>query len=96
LYVRKTGELTIRAIVVAVAATLFMIVPFLGAIGVPGSDLFPPPTYPNNLLIWMYLAYMVVGAAWLLYLRRTRPDAVEDVFEVSAVPLSPDRPQRKA
>jgi amino acid transporter len=95
MFVRKTGELKINVILVAVAATVFMIVPFLGAIGVPGSELFPLPTYPNNLLIWMYLAYMVVGAARLLYLRKTRPDAVEDVFEVTDVPLSPERPPRK-
>jgi amino acid transporter len=95
LYVRKSGELTIKAVVVAVAATIFMMVPFLGAIGVPGSALFPPPTYPNNLLIWFYLAFMVVGGAWLLYLRKTRPDAVEDVFEVTAVPQSPDRQSRE-
>jgi amino acid transporter len=94
MFVRKTGELKINVILVAVAATVFMIVPFLGAIGVPGSDLFPLPTYPNNLLIWMYLAYMLAGAAWLLYLRKTRPDAVEDVFEVTDVPLSPERAPR--
>jgi len=94
LYVRKTGVLTFQTVAVALAATVFMIVPFLGAIGVPGSDLFPPPTYPNNLLIWMYLAFMGVGGVWLVFLRKTRPDAVDDVFEINAASLSPDQTPR--
>ena len=41
-----------------------MVIPFLGVIGVPGSSLFPPPEFPNNVLIWIYVAYMFLGGAW--------------------------------
>jgi amino acid transporter len=80
-YLRKIGELTAGSIVVALIAAGFMIVPFLGVIGIPGSDLFPEPAYPNNILVYIYLAFMALGAAWLFSLRKSRPDAIAEVFE---------------
>jgi hypothetical protein len=46
-----------------------MILPVLGMIGIPGSALFPSPAYPNNLLVWIFLAYMAIGLGWLLVQR---------------------------
>jgi amino acid transporter len=80
-YLRKIGELTTGSIVIALVAAGFMIIPFLGVIGVPGSDLFPPPAYPNNILVWVYLAFMALGAAWLFSLRKSKPEAIDEVFE---------------
>ena len=40
-YLYRIGELTKSSIVVAVLAAGFMIIPFLGTIGVPGSALLP-------------------------------------------------------
>ena len=44
----------------------FMILPVLGTIGIPGSALFPVPAFPNNLLLWLFVAYMMAGLGWLL------------------------------
>jgi amino acid transporter len=85
-YLRKIGEMTTSSIVVALIAAGFMIIPFLGVIGVPGSDLFPPPAYPNNILVWVYLAYMLVGAAWLFSLRKSRPETIDEVFDEKDAP----------
>ncbi|WP_296712555.1 APC family permease [Rhodoblastus sp.] len=85
-YLRKIGELTTGAIVVALVAAGFMIIPFLGVIGVSGSDLFPPPAYPNNILVWVYLAFMALGAAWLFSLRKSKPEAIDEVFEGKDAP----------
>jgi hypothetical protein len=60
-----------------------MIIPFLGTIGVPGSALFPPPDYPNNLLVWLFLAFMIVSATWLFTLQRFRPDTIHHVFDAN-------------
>jgi amino acid transporter len=80
-YLRKIGELTMGAIVVALIAAATMIIPFLGVIGVPGSEVFPEPAYPNNILVYIYLGFMALGAAWLFSLRKSRPDAIAEVFE---------------
>jgi amino acid transporter len=80
-YLKKIGQLTYRAIVVAAAGAIFMVIPFVGVIGLPGSSLFPPPSFPNNILVYIFIAYMLLGGAWLLTLRRWRPNSIEEVFE---------------
>jgi amino acid transporter len=82
-YLYRIGELTKSSIVVAALAVGFMIIPFLGTIGVPGSALFPPPDYPNNLLVWLFLAFMIVSATWLFTLQRLRPDTIDHVFDAN-------------
>jgi amino acid transporter len=82
-YLYRIGELTKTSIVVAALAVGFMIVPFLGVVGVPGSALFAPPDYPNNLLVWVFLAFMAVSASWLFRLQRLHPTIIDDVFEAN-------------
>jgi amino acid transporter len=74
IYLRSIGKLTRVALLYAFLGTGFMLLPVLGMIGIPGSVLFPPPTYPNNLLIWMFLAYMAIGLGWLLFQRARDPE----------------------
>jgi len=45
-------------------------------IGIPGSTLFPPPSYPNNLLIWIFVAYTAVGFVWLLIQKVRSPEII--------------------
>jgi amino acid transporter len=68
-YLQNAGKLNKVAVLYAVLGTGFMILPVLGMIGIPGSTLFPPPAYPNNLLVWIFLAYMAIGLGWLLVQR---------------------------
>jgi amino acid transporter len=81
IYLKKIGQLTYPAVAVAVAGAVLMVIPFLGVIGVPGSSLFPPPDFPNNILVYIYIAYMLLGGAWLLTLRRAKPNTIDEVFE---------------
>lgn len=37
------------------------------------------PDYPLNLLPYVFLAYMGLGAAWFLYLRKTAPQELADI-----------------
>jgi len=53
-----------------------MVLPFLGAIGVPGSIIFPPPAFPNNVLLWSFVAYMAAGLGWLLLQTTLRPNTI--------------------
>jgi len=86
IYLRSLGKLNKLALLYSVLGTGFMILPILGMIGIRGSALFPPPAYPNNLLVWLFFAYMMIGLGWLLVQRVRDPkmipamtDAIEGV-----------------
>jgi amino acid transporter len=82
-YLYRIGELTRSSVIVAALAVVFMIIPFVGVIGVPGSALFPPPDYPNNILVWLFLAFMIISATWLFTLQKLRPDTIDHVFDAN-------------
>ncbi|QGM99612.1 APC family permease [Methylocystis parvus] len=84
-YLYKIGEGGKGALTVSGLAVAFMLVPFLGVIGVPGSELFPPPAYPNNLLVWIFLAYMAVAGAWLASLKILKPRKLPDVLRANGI-----------
>jgi amino acid transporter len=75
-YLQGLGKLSKVALLYSVFGTGFMILPFLGTVGLPGSDLFPPPAFPNNVLLWLFVAYMAVGLAWLLLQRARHPKMI--------------------
>jgi amino acid transporter len=72
-YLRKLKQVNKRALLISALALNFMILPFLGVVGVPGSELFPPPNFPNNLLVWVFVVYMVAGTLWLFALKIVSP-----------------------
>jgi hypothetical protein len=76
LYLRGIGEPSRRALIVSALAVAFMMLPFLGAVGLPGSSIFPPPVYPNNLLLWLFVAYMAIGFSWFVLQRALRPNVI--------------------
>lgn len=80
-FLRKRRRLTKRAVVIATVSAIFMVIPFLGMTGVPGSRLFPAPAYPNNLLIFVFLAYMAGSAIWLASRRKRDPRVLDNIFD---------------
>lgn len=86
IYLQGIGKLNKAALLYSALGTGFMILPFLGMVGVPGSTLFPPPAFPNNILVWLFFAYMAIGLGWLLWQKARHPKmipamigAIEDV-----------------
>jgi amino acid transporter len=79
IYLQSLGKLNKVALLFSVLGTAFMILPFIGMIGIHGSTLFPPPEYPNNLLIWIFLAYMLVGLLWLIFQKARHPEMMPDM-----------------
>jgi amino acid transporter len=73
IYLRAIGQLRKAAVLYSVLACGFMLLPLFGTIGIPGSALFPPPAFPNNLLVWIFVAYMAVGVVWLLIQKARSP-----------------------
>jgi amino acid transporter len=73
IYLRSRGQLGKADILYSVLGCGFMLLPLFGTIGISGSTLFPPPAFPNNLLVWIFVVYMGVGLAWLLTQKARSP-----------------------
>ena len=82
-YLRRTGELTTGSIAFGAAGAALMLLALLGS-------LYPVPAYPLNLLPYIFVVYMCVGAAWFLVVRQIAPNTllqVEHDLEVADIPV---------
>jgi amino acid transporter len=78
-YLASIGKLTRRAVAYSAGAVLFMLLPLLGTIGIPGSQLLPTPSGIGVVLVAIFAAYMSVGLAWLLLERTRRPKMIDQM-----------------
>jgi amino acid transporter len=62
-YLRRRGEMTRKTIAVTVIALLCLLVPTVGSF-------YPLPPLPIRYFPYYFLAYMLVGVAWLVVLHR--------------------------
>ena len=76
LYLRSIGKLTLRSLLYSVGASLFMAVPVVGTMGIPGSDLLPPMDETGVMLVAVFATYMALGLGWLLLERIRRPKMI--------------------
>lgn len=82
-YLRKTGEATAGAVAFGVVGAVLMALALIGS-------LYPIPAYPLNLLPYIFLLFMCVGAAWFFVLRAKAPTAlaaIEHDLEIADIPL---------
>jgi amino acid transporter len=70
-YLASIGKLDRRAVAYSLGSIAFLALPVLATIGIPGSELFPPPDEVGVLLVGIFAVYMASGIAWLA-LRRWR------------------------
>jgi amino acid transporter len=82
IYLRAIGQLRKAHVIYSILGSGFMLLPLFGAIGIPGSTLFPPPAFPNNLLVWIFVAYMAVGVVWL-FIQKTRSPRMLPAMKIS-------------
>lgn len=51
----------------------FMLLPVVGTVGIPGSNLFPPPPAPVNAFPYVFLLYLAAGCGWYFYQQMRSP-----------------------
>lgn len=71
-YLYRLGELQTRHVVISVIAVLFMLVPIAGS-------LYPIPPPPFNLLPYLFLLLLLLGAAWLAVLWQRSPQVIDEI-----------------
>ncbi|WP_019500490.1 APC family permease [Pseudanabaena sp. PCC 6802] len=72
-YLYRLGKLRLRDVVFAILAIGFMLLPVVGTLGIPGSELFPTPAFPNNMFPYLFLLYLTVGFGWYVFQRVRSP-----------------------
>ena len=83
-FLAKRGELRARQVVVSVVSVLLLLLPLIGV-------LYPVPPYPLNLLPYIFLALLVVGAVHFLRLRSRTPkvlDLIQGDLDAAAAPAA--------
>ena len=68
----KNGELAAKNVVYSVVGVALMLFVIWGS-------LYPAPDYPLNLMPYIFAIYMLIGAAWFLYLKRTAPQELLNI-----------------
>ncbi len=62
----RAGTLALRHLLMSAGGTLMMTFVIFGSV-------YPVPPWPQNLLPWLFLAYLAAGAVWFFGLARRRP-----------------------
>ena len=78
-YLASLGKLTCRSRAYCLGALGFLLLPLLGTIGIPGSELFPTPDASGLVLLGVFMTYMGLGLGWLLLQRARPPTLVGDM-----------------
>jgi amino acid transporter len=68
----RAGTLTWRHLLVSGGGTLLMTFVIFGSV-------YPVPPWPQNLLPYLFVAYLVVGSAWYFRLARQNPDLLNAI-----------------
>jgi amino acid transporter len=83
IYLARQQQLRFSNIVVSALAIFFMLIPVLGSIGVSGdsflSQVFPVPAAPYNVLPYLFLIYLALGAIWFAIIRSRSPIIIQQM-----------------
>ncbi|HEY9642899.1 MAG TPA: APC family permease [Coleofasciculaceae cyanobacterium] len=88
-YLYRMGQLRPMDVVFSVLGVAFMLIPIMGTVGIPGSNLFPVPAAPYNTFPYLFLLYLALGCGWFMIQRMRSPKIVRRMQrEIEAIHLS--------
>ncbi len=73
-YLNKLQELRPQDIAVCAASLLLLVVPAVGSV-------YPIPDAPVRYFPYVYLAYLLAGVAWIVFLHRSKPSAQVKIWQ---------------
>jgi amino acid transporter len=76
-YLYRLGKLRPMDMVFSLLGVGFMMIPIVGMLGIPGSDLFPVPEAPYNTFPYLFLLYLAAGFGWFVIQRLRYPKLVK-------------------
>jgi amino acid transporter len=83
IYLARQRQLKLSNIVVSGLAIIFMLIPTIGSLGIPGknflSEIFPIPAAPYNVFPYFFLLYLVLGGVWFAILRSRSPQIIDQM-----------------
>ena len=71
IYLHKIKQLRFQDLVFSISAIAFMMIPILGSVGIPGSQMFPSPEAPYNVFPYLFLIYITLTSGWFIW-QKTR------------------------
>lgn len=93
IYLHKIKQLRLQDLVFSILAIAFMMIPVLGSVGIPGSQLFPPPEAPYNLFPYLFLIYITLTSGWFIWqkirfpeITRSMKQGMEEIQEQFTTP----------
>lgn len=78
-YLYRLRKLRPIDVVFSVLGVVFMLLPVVGTVGIPGSTLFPPPDPPQNVFPYVFLLYLAAGCGWFIFQRLRSPRVIEQM-----------------
>ncbi len=88
-YLYRIGKLRPMDVVFSMLGVGFMMIPVVGTVGIPGSNLFPVPEAPYNTFPYLFLLYLAVSFGWFVIQRLRYPKLVEKMERaVEAIHIS--------
>ena len=69
---KKTGSLKVLNVLIGVIGVALMLFVIWGSV-------YPVPAYPFNILPYLFLGYMIVGAIWFALLKRKSPQILASI-----------------
>lgn len=88
-YLYRLRKLRVLDVVFSILGVGFMMIPVLGTVGIPGSNLFPIPEAPYNSFPYLFIMYLAAGCGWFVIQKRRYPKMVRKMQRaIEAIHLS--------
>jgi amino acid transporter len=72
-YLYRLNKLRPTDLIFSALGVSFMLLPVVGTIGIPGSDLFPIPKGIQSTFPYLFLMYLAAGCGWFYFQRMRSP-----------------------